>query len=44
VLTHLEQPVATETILGVAAKVNLPQDAILDALVSLVGKGLARPA
>jgi len=42
VLTHLDQPVATETILGVATKVNLAPEVILSALVSLLGKGLAR--
>lgn len=44
VLTHLDQPLATEAIVGVAAKVNLPEDAVLDALVALVGKGLVRLA
>lgn len=44
VLTHLERPMATEAILGVAAKVNLAEDVVLNALVSLVAKGLARLA
>jgi len=41
-LTHLDQPLATESFLGVAAKINLSQDLVLDALVGLVAKGLAR--
>lgn len=44
VLTHLEQPLPTEAILGVAAQVNLAEDTVLNALVALVGKGLARLA
>jgi len=44
VLTHLERPLATAAILDVAAKVALPEDMVLNALVSLVGKGLARLA
>ena len=42
VLTHLERPLPAETILGVAAKVALAEDAVLDALVALVAKGLVR--
>lgn len=42
VLTHLDQPLATELIVNVAARMNLSEDAVLDALVSLVAKGLAR--
>jgi len=44
VLTNLDRPVATAAILGVAAKFNLAEELVLNALVSLVGKGLARLA
>jgi len=44
VLTSLDRPLATQAILDVAAKVNLPEDVVLNALVSLVRKGLARLA
>jgi methylase of polypeptide subunit release factors len=42
-LANMDHPVATTTVLALATKARLPEEAVLDSLVSLVRKGFIRP-